>query len=297
MYLLYILFLPLMSITASADEQTSESPSTIVVPAISSFVPGLGSFLDNDYSKGFKFLGYGVTGIGLSLLSQDKLDEFEKSDSTPFHHYRDLQSAKKIGEVMLGHSMMLSLYDSFYSRAIKSKANNEYTFLPETQNTESVLKAPFNFAYLSRWTTFIPFSLAILVGYNEFSEPPKPEKFELRPIDGIASTYISYVAGTGEEALFRGWMYPVLYQNTGSHFASNLIQGTAFGFAHGPRPYFQLAFGFYAGWLTQRNNFDLGEAIFIHAWWDFWVIAAEYARSRSMTRDFNFQLPPFQISF
>lgn len=294
---LYLLTVLLLGKTASADEQELVKPSVVVVPALSYLIPGLGSFLDEDYSKGFKFLSYGATGLGLFLSSQKKIDDFIQSDSTHFHQFRDLQRERQIGQAMFGHSMMLSLYDSFSSRAIKSKANNEYLFLPENQNMESILKAPFKMDYLSRWTTLIPFSLAILVGCNEFNENPKPERFELRPIDGVASSYTSYMAGTGEEAFFRGWAYPVLYQNTGSHFTSNLIQGTAFGFAHGPNPYFQLAFGFYSGWLTQRNNFDLGESIFIHAWWDFWVITAEYARSRSMTKDYNFQLPPFQLSF
>ncbi len=280
-----------------ADEQPIEEPSTLVVPALSYFFPGLGSFLEKDYTRGLTFLSYGVTGYSVSLLSQQRIDDFEKSNSTHYHHYRDLQRERQIGASMLGHSMMLSLYDSFSSRAVKSKADGKYLFLPESQSTESVLKAPFEFSFLRRWTTFVPFTLAILVGYNEFSEDPRPENFDLRPIDGAASSYFSYVAGTGEEAFFRGWMYPVLYQKTGSHIASNLIQGTAFGFAHGSTPYFQLAFGFYAGWLTERNNFDLGESIFIHAWWDFWVMTAALARSRSKTEDFNFQLPPFQFSF
>jgi len=239
----------------------------------------------------------GRSGLGILLSSQEKIDEFVKSDSTHFHHYRDLQRERQIGQAMLGHSMMLSLYDSFSTRSAMAKTNGEYLFLPENQNVDSILKAPLKFEYLKRWTTFIPFSIAMLVGYNQFNDSPRPEKFELRPIDGVASSYTSYVAGTGEEAFFRGWMYPVIYQNTGSHLASNLIQGTVFGFAHGPKPYFQLAFGFYSGWLTERNGFDLGEAIFVHAWWDFFVIGAEYARSRSMTRDYNFQLPPLQISF
>lgn len=283
--------------TLRAEIPMLEKPSVVVVPAFSFVIPGLGSFLEKDYSKGFKLLGYGATGLGILLSSLEKIDDFQESDSTHFHHYRDLQRERNIGQSMLGHSMMLSLYDSFLSRATKAQSNSEYLFLPQDQNIDSILKAPFKFDYLFRWTTLLPLSLAIMVGASEFNDSPRPEEFELRPIDGIASSYASYVAGTGEEAFFRGWIYPVLYQNTRSHFISNLIQGTGFGFAHGHQPYFQLAFGFYSGWLTERNNFDLGEAIFIHAWWDFWVIAAEYARSRSMTRDYDFQLPPLQISF
>jgi hypothetical protein len=293
--LIYIMF---FSMKSNAEDSVGlETPSVILVPAFSYFIPGLGSFLEQDYKTGTKFMLYGLSGLGIYLSAENRIDDFLEKDSSSYHHYRDLQRESGIGQMMLGHSMMLSTYDSFLSRTKKLQNNNEYTFLPANQNIESVLSAPFKFEYLKRWTTYIPFALAIFAGTNTYNRNSEPEKFELRPIDGLASSYTSYVAGTGEEAFFRGWMYPVLYQNTNSHIISNLVQGTAFGYAHGPQPYFQLAFGFYAGWLNERNNFDLGEAIFVHAWWDFWVIAAEYARSRSFTRDYNIQLPPLQLSF
>lgn len=274
--------------------EIAQKKSDLVVPAFSYLIPGLGSFLENDYKEGSKFLLYGLTGFGIHLNAEEKIHNFRESDSLSFHHYRDLERQSIIGNSMLHHSMMLSTYDSFLTR---SKYRQEYTFLPTDQNINTILAAPFKFDYLKRWTTFIPFSLAILIGSADYNRSPKPANFELRPIDGAASSYVSYVAGTGEEAFFRGWMYPVLYQKTNSYLISNIAQGTAFGFAHGPEPYFQLAFGYYAGWLNQRNNFDIGEITFIHAWWNFWVIGASYARSRSNTRDYDFQLAPFQMTF
>lgn len=275
----------------------TKTRTLIVVPAFSFFIPGLGSFLEKDYTTGAKFLGYEITGLGIYLSAQNRIDDFNASDSLRFHHYRDLQKERQIGQSIVMHSMMLSLYDSFLTRVGDHQEAGQYSFLPKEQNVNSVLAAPFKFEYLKRWTTYIPFSLAILVGSNEFNRSPRPERFELRRIDGISSTYASYVAGTGEEAFFRGWMYPVLYENTNSILISNAIQGVAFGYSHGSEPYFQLAFGFYSGWLSARNNFDLGESIFIHAWWDFFVIGADYARSRSFTKDYDVQLPPFQFSF
>ncbi len=295
MLLFSVIFFSLESF--SEEPSNVESPSVILLPAFSFMIPGLGSFIENDYKTGAKFVLYGLTGLGIYAYSEKRSGDFLKSDSLSYNHFRDLERESKIGKEMLLHSMMLSTYNSFLTRSKESQNNNEYTFLPASQNMESILKAPFKFEYLNRWTTYIPFTLAMFVGANNYNKNTRPEALELRPIDGLSSSYTSYVAGTGEEAFFRGWLYPVLYENTNSHIISNLVQGTAFGYAHGPQPYFQLAFGFYAGWLNQRNNFDLGEAIFVHAWWDFWVITAEYARSRSMTRDYNFQLPPLQISF
>jgi hypothetical protein len=150
---------------------------------------------------------------------------------------------------------------------------------------------------MTRWTTYVPFAMAIFWGSSNYRRSPAPERFQLRAVDGLASSYSSYQAGTGEEALFRGWMYPVLYENTQSHLVANATQGVIFGVAHGPTAYFQTAAGFYFGWLTVRNNYDLGESVFDHAWWDFWIIGAEVARSRGLTNDYNIQLPPFQFSF
>jgi len=292
---LAIVFLFFVDLSYGQTASHDEKRSVTLVPVASFFLPGLGSFLEEDYSKGAKFLGYFGAGLGVLLSTEQRIKEFNKSDSLNFHHYRDLQREQDIGRAMAAHSMMFSLYDSFLSRVEDHKSDGKYLFLPKDQTINSVLKAPIKFEYMKRWTTYVPFSLALILSPLQFNKSPRPDRFELRPVDGVSSTYMSYVAGTGEEAMFRGWMYPVLYQNTDNHFLSNAIQGTVFGYMHGPKPYFQLAFGFYAGWLTKRNEFDIGEAAFVHAWWDFWLIAAEFARSRSFTEDFNIQLPPLQF--
>lgn len=295
-----IFFYILVAIRASAESETSEhrvKGSLIIVPAISYFIPGFGSALESDYLRTASFLGYAVAGGSIVSNTQNRIDEFRNSDSLNFHHYRDLQAEQNTGYRMIHHSMMLSTYDSFQSRVKAYQEEGQYTFLPKDQNVNSLLLAPFKFGYMKRWTTVIPFILAIGIGASVLNEHPRPGQFQLRPIDAVASSYSSYVAGTGEEAFFRGWVYPILFQNTQSHLISNTVQGLAFGYAHGPQPYFQLAAGLYFGWLSNRNNFDIGEPIFVHAWWDFWIIAAEYVRSRSFTRDYNIQLPAASFLF
>jgi uncharacterized protein len=277
--------------------KSEEKPSVVLVPSLSFFVPGLGSYLDGDYIKGSKFFGYFLTGLGISTAAEERIDDFFKSGSLSFHHYQDLARESEIGRHMMKHSETLSLYDSFLSRAKIRKDSGEYTFLPENQNVESISKAPFDFTYLKRPTTYIPFAVAILLGAYTFKRSPEPEGFNARPIDIASPGYTSYVAGTGEEAMFRGWMYPVLYQNTNSPLLSNFTQALVFAAFHGPEAYVQFAGGLYAGWLTERNGFDLGEAVFIHAWWDFWIFAAELARRRTNTQDYTVMLPPFQFSF
>lgn len=288
------------SLNIFADEQmvsNLEKPSIILVPAVSFFIPGFGSAIAGDYLNATKYFGYALTGLAIVQYTQIQIDDFNNNYSGRFHNLRDLQAMYNIGYRMVKHSMLLSNYDAFLNRVKAYQADGQYLFLPKEQNINSILQAPFKFEYLKRWTTIIPFALAMGVGVSEFNRNPRPSRFELRPIDGATSSYISYVAGTGEEAFFRGWVYPVLYQNTNSLLISNAVQGLGFGYAHGPEPYIQLLFGFYSGWLTSNNGFDLGESIFIHSWWDFWVITAEYVRSRSFTRNYNIQIPAINFTF
>lgn len=59
---------------------------------------------------------------------------------------------------------------------------------------------------------------------------------------------------------------------------------TKFAAAHlGPQnrtPYPQFLGGMYFGWVTQRNNWSLKEAIFIHFWWDVIAISDALMRKR-----------------
>ena len=92
-------------------------------------------------------------------------------------------------------------------------------------------------------------------------------------------------------------MQPLIYENTQSYFWANTVQALIFGYAHGPKPYPQLAFGFYAGWLVPSNAWDMGEAIFIHTWWDAVLMTASFARKRSLIKDFNIKIPLVNTSF
>jgi membrane protease YdiL (CAAX protease family) len=279
------------------QESTSEKKSLILVPAVSFFLPGFGTALDQNYQKASLLLGYAISGYFIQREGQRRMDEFIHNDSGAFHSYRDSVAVRNFGQEMWGHAGMLSTFDTFTSRLAEHQKEGKYLFLPKEQNLESVLKAPFQFTYMSRMTTLIPFAMAMAGAVGNFKKEPAPKGFHVRTVDLIGSTYSSYGAGTGEEAFFRGWMFPVLYENSDNLVASNIAQALAFGLAHGGRPYFQTAAGYYFGWLTARNNFDIGESIFVHAWWDFWVIGAIYARNRSLVKDYDFKFPLVNTSF
>jgi hypothetical protein len=292
--LIFFLSAPVL---AQTETSAADKKSLLIVPAVSYFLPGFGQALDGEYTKAALFFGYFGLGIVTASEARHRMDDFEQSPSLGFHHYRDLKDFRQTGQAMSKHASGLSVFDSFNSRVHAYQEAGQYGFLPKDQNLETVLKAPFQFRHLAKWTTWVPFLAAMAASTIEYNESPKPRDFDFRLQDATASSFESYVAGSSEEAFFRGWMMPILYENTQSFWLSNAIQGTAFGYAHGPRPYFQLAAGYYAGWLTDRNHYDLSEVIFVHAWWDFWVLAASYARNRAFTHDMKVDFPLINFSF
>lgn len=295
-----VVFLLSSSVLAEEIEQdkiVDEKRSIVLLPLLNVILPGFTQVVDGEPGKASLFFGTALTGFLINGAARRNLEEFRQSDSERYHSYRDNQRAEGIGEALIKHASYVSLYDGFLTRVKDYQAEGKYLFLPNEQNLESIHKAPFNFQYMKRATTWIPFLLAVGLGVSEFNESPSPNKFDMRPIDGLSSVSRSYAAGVGEEAFFRGWMQPVLYENTQSYWLSNTIQAVVFGYAHGPTPYPQLAFGFYTGWLVPENSWDMGEAIFIHTWWDIILMNVSFARSRSLTKDFNIQLPLINARF
>lgn len=283
-----------------AEEQSAsdEKRSIVIFPFITAFVPGLGQAIDGEYKKSGSLLGLSISGFLIASEARQRKKNFLESDSVRFHSYRDSERAESFGNAMYKHAAGIALYDSFLGRVSDYHSDGKYLFLPEKQNIESIHKAPFEWRYLGRPTTFIPLMIGFGLGISDFNRSSKPDHFDLRVSDVTASSYQSYVAGVTEEAMFRGWLQPILYENTENFWLTNTIQALAFGYSHNnPRPFYQIAFGFYAGWLAPRNNWDLGETIFIHTWWDVIVITAEFARSRSTTHDFNIQLPVMKATF
>ena len=283
---------------ADQDVVSDEPRSIILFPVLTALVPGLGQAIDGQYLKSASLLGLTLSGVLIAEDAREKQKTFLESDSLRFHGYRDIQHAVSVGSAMTKHAFGIALYDSFLNRVSDYHHVGKYQFLPEKQNLKSIHTAPFEFSYLSRPTTFIPLVVGFGLATSEFNRPSRPDHFELRVSDVAASTSISYVAGVSEEAMFRGWMQPILFENTQNFWVANTIQAVAFGYSHdNAQPYFQIAFGLYTGWLTPKNNWDLSEAIFIHTWWDVIVITAEFVRTRSKTEDFNIQLPAFSASF
>jgi membrane protease YdiL (CAAX protease family) len=95
---------------------------------------------------------------------------------------------------------------------------------------------------------------------------------------------LSYEAGTGEEAATRGYIQPMLREYTGSGWAANILQAAYFTAVHRHALLFVFPHALYEGWLIQRNNWQIGEGTFIHAWTDVISISTTYTvRTKKLT--------------
>lgn len=288
-------FLLFFQNTALADEIT-EKKSLFWTPLASFIIPGLGQAIDGESSRSLLFAGYGFAGISLYVDFNDKYEKGLPDPEVSADRVQDYKVYGLAAQAMYMHAGFLSAYDTFSSRVKAYQAEGKYQFYPKDQSMEDLLKAPFHFNYLKRPTTWIPFFLGILGGYYTVNSSDVPEH-TVRANDLAVSTYVSYEAGTGEEAFFRGYLHPILYEETNGSWVANAGQAVVFGFAHGPKAYPQLAMGYYLGWLAEKNQFELGEGIFVHAWWDFFVLAGELIRQRSLAQPLYVQFPSFVLRF
>ena len=88
---------------------------------------------------------------------------------------------------------------------------------------------------------------------------------------GLRAVYYSAV-GTGEEALFRGFLFPAFSNGLGSKFVGAVLSSAVFSAAHGEGGgAFVVRFlgGLLFCWQVQMHNHDLRPSIFAHTWFDF----------------------------
>ena len=88
---------------------------------------------------------------------------------------------------------------------------------------------------------------------------------------------VSFNAGVGEEAMFRGYLQPFFRDQYGDGEIvglsyANLISSAIFGAVHfnetNTFPWTQVLGGLHLGALTERDGWRIGRSIFMHTWWD-----------------------------
>jgi membrane protease YdiL (CAAX protease family) len=246
-------------------------------PVASVFVPGAGQ-----YAGGWLRAGAGFTaaaGVGYALYFTGDRAAAQLSDLP-----RSPAGQQALAGLELATAAgFLSAYDAFHRALPSLGREGKYAFLVAHEPIGRVLSAPFDLRMLGRWTTWIDLAHTAIVTTALVLTETAPDKrylpFHLH--DGVFGTTLAYGAGTGEEAAFRGWLYPLLYQTLGRRaWLANGLQAAVFGGLHVPQAdWFAAdiaAWGFYEGWLTRRNGWSVRESAFQHFWYDTVIVAATF---------------------
>jgi membrane protease YdiL (CAAX protease family) len=262
------------SVAAADTSRPARRGAEFGIPLASLFVPGLGQYLEGSWLTGAGFTGAAAGGYALAYTG----DAGSGGEDLP---RTAAEQRAFVGGGLVLAAGALSAYDAFHQSLPSLQRAGRYDFVTAHDPPASLLLAPFDVSMLKRWTTWLDLAVTgattAIVVLTE--SEPGAQYLPFRTRDGAFVAAFSYNAGVGEEALFRGWLYPVLYQNLGRRFwLANGLQAGTFGALHAPQAgSFALVIAgsaFYEGWLTRRNGWSIRESVFHHFWYDVAVGAA-----------------------
>ena len=237
--------------------------SLVFSPLASFFLPGFGQYLEGQTNWG---LGYTSTwGAGLVIHKISKGPSQISTDAL-------YGSPKILGMSLMGTAGMISAYHDFHTGIRTHK--EDFDFIKKEDSIKDILAAPFDLSYLSDMRITLPLlGVAALVTYQISATegvPSYQHSFGQRATNVFG---LSYLAGTGEEAAFRGYLFPLIHSSVDRNFwLSNSIQAVVFGALHinkeNPFPLIQTALGAYLGWLSKEEGYSILPGTFLHHWWD-----------------------------
>ncbi len=270
-----------------SDKGKTRMLSDIWVPVVSFVLPGFGQYFEGQTEAGLAYSGVAVAGYAyaINISTANNLAEKQKKDKeerekngekepeSGFNQKDPALRKSALGEQVAQWSGGMSAYHAFRTAVRSRKDHGEYEFLGHEETLFELMSAPFHFGYLTRPTTFIPLSIGVAIAALQMRSavPDNVVRDTFTSSDAFFAGAFSYNAGTHEEAMFRGWIMPVMRDSWGSDFWSNAAQSVIFAAAHLNQvqvPLAQLLLGYHLGYVTQKNGWMLGENIFIHAWWD-----------------------------
>ncbi|WP_218110125.1 CPBP family intramembrane glutamic endopeptidase [Oligoflexus tunisiensis] len=258
-------------------------------PILSLFLPGLDQYAQGHTRSGLVYssvwagslIWYTNRARKLKDMHEDmQWDLWTESQKSDFAQHEELPRQATLALQYTLSIGALSAWHSFRSGVETHRASGRFAFLEHEETPMDLLVAPFEFSHLQRKTTWIPLLVAAglgAMGPNFLSEDYQRDPFS--SADAFHTAAISYNAGVAEEALFRGYLQPLFYDQTHSTLWANTLQATLFALAHRgtvERPVAQAGIGFYLGWLQQKRNWTLSESIFIHTWWDVIALSSSY---------------------
>ncbi len=294
---LLILFISFQPVKA----EESAKKSLVIFPIASLFLPGLDQWLEGEFMAAALYSSIGAGAYYYSQTQEAVISNKLKEDESPLFSNDEGIRTYAISNQLRFTAGCFSSYHSFQTAVESWKGAGEFKFLKSPDTPQSLLIAPFNYSFLSRWTTIVPFFLgATFTSTFYLLRQMAPDNF--RPFttsDLFFSTAFSFNAATGEEALFRGYLMPLFQHYFDNSFVSITLSASLFAAAHLGDieiPWFQFVMGIYEGWVTKRNGWSISESIFHHFWWDFFIFTSVYliSEEKELSKEMVFYYP---ISF
>ena len=247
-------------------------------PVASFLLPSFDQWVERQWGPAAVYAGVATTGVGVAANAAPAIDQ-DAYRHKDLEDYDDAERRYAYGLQLYTFAGELSAFHSFRTAVKTRQSDGQFSFLRKDETSGDLLLAPFDFSQLSHPTTYAPLLALTVVGVVDLSQGHKRRAFNAS--DAAFTGGVSYNAGVGEEAFFRGYLMPVLREGTGSDLAANVITAVIFGLGHisssNPYPVFQGLFGFYLGALTQGDDWSLRQAVFLHAWWDVLAIGFSVA--------------------
>jgi hypothetical protein len=290
------------SLTASAQpffnnelkNRPEENRTCVWMPLGSFILPGLGQWSEGQIPSAAFYSGLGVTSVMVARGVGDE-DNVEVSD---YDRATDQQRLLSYSLQVYQTVGSLSAYQSFRTAVNSRRDDGQFQFLEKEYEEDAgdLLLAPLQMGELLKPTTYIPLGLLTVAALADWNNRQRSWLGK----DVAFSLGTSYNAGVGEEALFRGYMMPLLMEQWDSPFWSNFTTALVFGALHispgNPVPWPQFTLGYYLGWLSQRNHWTLKQSIFIHAWWDVIAFTIDLT-DRGRKQDAKLFLPLVSTTF
>jgi hypothetical protein len=270
------------------DSARPKRGSEFLIP-VTGLVPGLPQYIHGAYAAGAAYTATAVAGIAVHSRYRSEI-----TDTIYLPRTGSDQLAEQ-GLHVVGTTEFVGAWDAFH-RAIPSlQRQGKYEFLHRRENVGQLISAPFDIQLLKRWTTWVGLSETMVVTALVLGDRGNGEVYApFRGHDGVYLASNAMNAAVGEEALFRGYLLPLLHQHTGRRFwVANGIQASLFGAVHVPEGagLFALEIGassLFEGWVTRRNDWSIRESIFHHFWYDAVVGVALFLRDTNVTKTITF---------
>lgn len=260
-------------------------------------VPGLGQAANGEYGYGALHLGTYAVLVNNYLTLRESDDYIEPDDRIDEeNHLIRTNRTTFLADLTASAAFNLSLYSSFgaYRDARLAAGNRGYLTPAPRESLGELALSPFRWEFLSRPTTFVPLLLPLYFALSE----PDDDRFLYEPDDTItrdemaAGFFVQHnMVATGEESFFRGVLNNGLSDRFGN-FYGLLGSSLLFGLAHQGNPgqatpAGAAVAGLYLGWLQQSNDFQIGQGVAIHFWWNFLISVGMLAQRDTEEQQVN----------